>query len=213
MGSAYEEALALAAQIHRGQRRKGTDIAYISHVTSVSALVLEDGGTEVEAIAALLHDAIEDGPSAWVRAELAQRFDKEVLCIVEACSDDAPDGGAKQPWVERKEGYVAHLQDACDGALKVTAADKLHNLRCTLEDLRELARDDVLLEWPKSNACVHLNLWYYASVTDAVRARLPRSRSGHALDRTLEEVCQLLEQDRPQASASVPGCPCFPHEA
>jgi hypothetical protein len=208
MSSAYEDALALASQIHRGQRRKGTDIAYISHLTAVSALVLEDEGTEQEAIAALLHDAIEDGPSEWVRVELERRFGKALLGIVEECSDDAPDGGEKKPWIKRKQDYVVHLQDASCSALRVTAADKLHNLRCTLEDLREQQRDGVPMAWPKSNACEHRNLWYYASVADAVVARLPRSRSAHALARTLHEVCDLLELERPTASANVPDCAC-----
>ena len=126
LSTTYEEALILAADLHRTQKRKGSDIPYLSHLLSVSALVLENGGTEEEAIAGLLHDAIEDakdGPEAErVRGEIGDRFGAEVLSIVEACTD--ADAGEKaveneqdieerrRRWRIRKERYIEHLETA-----------------------------------------------------------------------------------------------------
>ncbi len=108
----YVAAVRLAERTHHAQFRKGTHIAYLSHVMSVSALVLEDGGSEDEAIAGLLHDAIEDGRPP-PKDEIRERFGHEVLVMVLACSDDEPAAdGVKRPWLERKEAYVAHLESA-----------------------------------------------------------------------------------------------------
>jgi (p)ppGpp synthase/HD superfamily hydrolase len=202
VGPKYVEAFEFAATLHHDQLRKGTDVAYLSHVMSVSALVLEDGGTEQEAIVGLLHDAIEDGPPE-AAAQIAERFGDEVLQLVLACSDDA-DGQARDEhsWRARKTHYVQHLEIAPLGALRVTAADKLHNTRCTVDDLR------IEGEWPKSNACVHQHLWYYATVSAVVSRRLPNSRTAAILDRTVNELCDAADQLRPEPSAEAPTCTC-----
>jgi (p)ppGpp synthase/HD superfamily hydrolase len=202
MGPAYVDAFQFAAELHRNQLRKGTNVAYLSHVMSVSALVLEDGGTEAEAIAGLLHDAIEDGPPT-AAAQIAERFGDEVLELVKACSDDAA-GQARDEhsWRIRKAGYIAHLESGPLGGLRVTAADKVHNARCTVDDLR------IEKKWPKSNACVHQHLWYYASVSDVVSRRLPDSRTGAILDRTVDELCELAGEPRPAPSLHAPACAC-----
>jgi (p)ppGpp synthase/HD superfamily hydrolase len=202
MGPKYVEAFEFAAALHQEQARKGTTIAYLSHVMSVSALVLEDGGTEQEAIAGLLHDAIEDGPPD-ASAQIADRFGGEVLQIVLACSDDAA-GKARDEhsWRARKAHYVKHLEIAPLGALRVTAADKLHNTRCTVDDLR------IERNWPQSNACVHQHLWYYATVSGVVSRRLPDSRTAAILDRTVTELCEEARQPRPEPSPEAPTCTC-----
>jgi (p)ppGpp synthase/HD superfamily hydrolase len=202
VGPNYVEAFSFAAEIHHDQTRKGTDVAYLSHVMSVSALVLEDGGTEAEAIAGLLHDTIEDGPDD-ARARIAERFGEAVLELVQECSDDAP-GQARDEhsWRTRKTDYIAHLESASEGALHVTAADKLHNARCTVDDLR------IDKQWPKSNACVHQHLWYYATVSDIVSRRLPSSRTAATLDRTVTELCEAAGAPRPDPSYEAPTCTC-----
>jgi (p)ppGpp synthase/HD superfamily hydrolase len=209
MGPKYVEAFGFAAEIHHDQPRKGTDIAYLSHVMSVSALVLEDGGTEQEAIAGLLHDTIEDEPRTAeygpprAKVEIAERFGDDVLEMVLACTDDEPDDkGQKRPWRTRRTEYIAHLESAPLGALRVTAADKLHNTRCTVDDLR------IEGEWPKSNACVHQHLWYYATVSEVVSRRLPDSRTAAILDRTVTELCEAAGQPRPEPSSDAPTCTC-----
>jgi (p)ppGpp synthase/HD superfamily hydrolase len=133
----FSEAVRWASLLHSDQSRKGTRIPYVSHLLAVAALVLEDGGDEDEAIAAVLHDAIEDQQTP--EAEIRARFGGQVAAIVRACSDSV--GGARDAtdWRERKERYLAHLRDPDlpAGALRVTAADKLHNARSILTDLEE----------------------------------------------------------------------------
>ncbi|WP_232197277.1 HD domain-containing protein [Synechococcus sp. CB0205] len=118
----YGEALLWAEQIHRDQRRKGKPIPYISHLIGVSALVWEDGGTEDQAIAALLHDAIEDAGQS--HASIAERFDSAVADIVLDCTDTngTPVGGEKEPWLLRKTRYIASLEHKPEASLLVTAA-------------------------------------------------------------------------------------------
>src|SRR3954447_12380580 len=108
----YPEAVGYAATAHAGQVRKGTNIPYISHPIAVSALVIEHGGTEVQAVAALLHDVLEDC-GAHHAPVIAERFGTEVLKIVGGLTDGMPDDrGVKAPWRERKKRYLAHLENA-----------------------------------------------------------------------------------------------------
>ena len=120
----YTQALVYCAEIHAGQRRKGNSTPYLAHLLSVSALVLEDGGDETEAIAALLHDALEDQPGRTSPEEIRRRFGEGVAQLVFACTDTPPDyqGGPKPPWRERKESYLQHIRQGgkrrpayCDG--------------------------------------------------------------------------------------------------
>lgn len=137
-------ALALAHEAHCVQKRKGTDIPYISHPLAVAALVLEYGGDEDQAIAALLHDTIEDAGEAWAD-RIAARFGPAILAMVRACTDGSLEAkvGARTPeakyanWRERKRAYLAHLREVPPGApvLLVCACDKLHNARAILSDL------------------------------------------------------------------------------
>src|SRR3712207_3735972 len=133
----FDEALLLASRHHREQLRKGSRVPYMSHLMSVSALTLEHGGTEDQAIAALLHDAVEDAPTGTgpsVLREIRERFGETVADIVEACSDSLNETDAgKAPWADRKRDYIDGLRDKAkksDEALLVTAADKIHNGSC-----------------------------------------------------------------------------------
>src|SRR3954471_1756810 len=140
----FDEALVYAARHHREQLRKGSRVPYMSHLMSVSAIVLEHGGSEDQAIAGLLHDAVEDAPKGEGRAVLnniRERFGETVADIVEACSDslNETDSG-KAPGDERKRECIAGLSDPAkksDDALLVTAADKIHNGSHIAADLRE----------------------------------------------------------------------------
>jgi len=123
------QALALAVQAHDGQVRKGTAIPYIAHPMGVASIALEFGATEDQAIAALLHDALEDGGPHYAPLIEAQ-FGPGVLALVQACTDGVPDAsGAKADWGERKRSYLAHLAEAPSEVLLVSGADKLHNAR------------------------------------------------------------------------------------
>ena len=128
------DALQTAARLHATQVRKGTTIPYLTHLLGTCSIALEFGANEDQAIAALLHDVIEDvEPVEMARAEVG-RFGPEVLRIVEACTDS--DAGAKPPWRERKERYMAHLPQADAAILLVSASDKLHNSRTIVTDLQ-----------------------------------------------------------------------------
>ena len=130
LSTRFEEALVFAAQLHREQTRKGTTIPYIAHLLGVASIVLEYGGDEDEAIAALLHDAIEDQGGASTREEIRRRFGETVVAIVNGCTD--AEVIPKPPWRARKEDYIAHMAHASPSVRLVSAADKLHNARAIL---------------------------------------------------------------------------------
>jgi (p)ppGpp synthase/HD superfamily hydrolase len=181
----FVEALAYATEVHAGQSRKGTTVPYVSHVLGVCALVLEDGGGEDEAIAALLHDAVEDGGGPPVLEEIRRRFGDRVAEIVWACSDT--DETPRPPWKERKARYVAHVRAAGPDARRVSCADKLHNARSILRDYR-LEGERL---WARFNAPPEEQLWYYRALVEAFRQpdRTP-------LVDELERVVGQLEAER-----------------
>jgi (p)ppGpp synthase/HD superfamily hydrolase len=157
----FVDALAYATELHNGQTRKGTDIPYISHLLAVCGLVLEHGGGETEAMAALLHDGPEDRGGEATLAQIRERYGDAVADIVAACSDtfETP----KPPWKARKEAYIAAIALKSAGARLVSAADKLHNARAILADLR--VHGPAL--WDRFNAGGEDVLWYYRSLCDA----------------------------------------------
>jgi (p)ppGpp synthase/HD superfamily hydrolase len=173
----FEDALAYAARIHAGQIRKGAGIPFVSHLLAVCALVLEDGGTENEAIAALLHDAGEDAGGRERIDDIRERFGEEVARIVEECSDTLE---PKPPWRQRKEAYLAHLEHASPGALRVSLADKLHNARSLERDYRQVGEG----LWSRFNAPREDVLWYYRALA-AVFARRSAGPMVYELERTL----------------------------
>ncbi len=179
----FDQALQYASQLHRTQLRKATNIPYISHLLAVTALVLEHGGDEDEAIAALLHDAVEDQGGAPTREAIRRRFGERVAEIVDGCTDT--DETPKPPWRERKEKYIAHLRMASPSVRLVTTADKLHNARSILAEYRQLG--DAL--WNRFNGGKGGTLWYYRAVVRELRA------AGDApLVRELDRVVTELER-------------------
>lgn len=132
-------ALAYAAHVHRAQKRKGPkDLPYVGHLLSVAGIVLHNGGSEEEAIAALLHDAPEDQGGLARLDDIKSQFGSRIAEIVEACSDSlVEDANGKAEWGERKSRYLEHLRAIRDSSVYlVSAADKLDNARATLNDLR-----------------------------------------------------------------------------
>jgi (p)ppGpp synthase/HD superfamily hydrolase len=157
----FSEALVYAARLHREQKRKGTEIPYLSHLMSVASLALEHGASEDEAIAALLHDSIED--QGVKREELAERFGEAVAEIVWGCTD--ADTIPKPPWRARKEAYIARILTEGASVRLVSSADKLHNARSILIDLR---RDGETV-WSRFKGGKEGTLWYYRALVDAFR--------------------------------------------
>lgn len=173
LSNKFDEALELAHRIHRHQSRKGTQIPYVAHVIAVASLVLEYGGSENEAIGALLHDALEDAPTELpaehLRALIGDRFGADVLSIVEHCSDTTIQ--PKPPWRERKARYIAAAEHTPPSAMKVSAADKLHNLRALARDYR---REGPAL-WKRFNpeAGQSGTLGYHRALVEIYQRRMP----------------------------------------
>ncbi len=160
----FEEALLFATRLHAAQLRKGTTIPYIAHLLAVAGIVLDYGGTETEAIAALLHDAIEDQGGPPTRQEIRRRFGAEVEAIVVGCSDT--DQVPKPPWRARKETYLTGLGHESASVRLVSAADKLHNVRDILAAYRALGE----ALWGRFNGGREGTLWYYRALVDVYRA-------------------------------------------
>ncbi len=183
LGSRFESALVYAAQLHANQVRKGHNIPYISHLLSVAALVIEDGGSEDEAIAALLHDAIEDQGGAKTREAIRQKFGEKVVQIVDGCTDT--EVFPKPPWKERKQRYIEQIRYASPEVLRVSLADKLHNARSTLADLHKVGE----AVWDKFKGGKEGTMWYYHSLLEVYR----EAGSSFLCDE-LERVIAKLEQ-------------------
>ena len=173
----FSIALTEADRLHRNQLRKGTDIPYISHLLAVASLVLENGGDEDQAIAALLHDAIEDcaeevGGATLLRDRFLELFGSRVIVMVNACTD--AETTPKPPWKDRKEAHLRHLQQADPAVLLVVAADKLHNTRCLLSDLRLHGAET----WQRFKGGRDGTLWYLTAMSALLSQRLqnPLSR-------------------------------------
>jgi (p)ppGpp synthase/HD superfamily hydrolase len=188
----FEAALVMATQLHAGQTRKGTEeqkrngteIPYISHLLSVSSLVIEHGGTEDQAIAGLLHDAVEDQGGIKTLERIRDHFGSGVADIVDHCTDAYEE--PKPEWRSRKEKYIAEIANMPLEAKLVSCADKLHNARAILSDLREVGND----LWSRFTGQKDGTLWYYRSLVDAFDQVFP-SRLTDKLRRTVEEIDSL----------------------
>lgn len=196
----FAEALKVAADLHAHQTRKGTDIPYISHLLAVASIALDHHADEDQAIAALLHDSIEDAPPGlgpdWVRRTIEHRFGGRVLHIVEACTDT--DEQPKPEWRVRKERYIAHLPAQGRDVLLVSAADKLHNATAILKDHRKIG-DEIWARFNK-DAGKAGTIGYYRALVTAYRS------TGHhpRLVTELDAVVTQIEHEAGQVGAWPP---------
>lgn len=186
LGSRFMRAFEFAAQKHQNQVRKASTIPYIAHLMGVTSLVLEAGGDEDHAIAALLHDVVEDCGGAPMLKEVRRRFGKRIAHVVAGCTD--ADTYPKPPWLERKQTYIEHLKHADADTRLVSAADKLNNLRSILSDYRAIGES----VWSRFNGGRDGTLWYYRSLRD-VFLRYPRNRVTRDLERAVMELDSLVE--------------------
>jgi len=183
----FESAMTYAHQVHKDQRRKGTGIPYIAHILGVTAIAIEYGATEDEAIAALLHDAAEDGGGEETLAYIRAQFGDAVADIVLGCSDSlVEDPEDKLPWLERKENYLAHLENASASVCLVSAADKLHNVRSIIRDYREHGEDI----WNRFQGRRDGTLWYYETVAHTLIRRY-RSQLTKDLQAAVDELLEI----------------------
>jgi len=177
----YADALQLTWRLHDGQVRKGTAIPYVSHLIAVSSIALEHGANEDEAIAALLHDAVEDAGGKPTLEMIRGRFGQAVAEIVDGCTDSYEE--PKPAWRPRKEAYLAHLASASPSVRLVSNSDKLHNARAILLDLR--VHGPAL--WARFTAPKEGSLWYYRSLVKAFAAH-GRTPLVDELDRTVSAI-------------------------
>lgn len=177
----YADALQLAWKLHSTQVRKGTTIPYVSHLIAVSSLALEHGANEDEAIAALLHDSVEDAGGEPTLDMIRVRYGDAVADIVAGCTDAYVD--PKPAWRPRKEAYLAHLANASASVRLVSASDKLHNARSILSDLR--VHGPAL--WSRFTAGKEGSLWYYRSLVK-VYVLHGRTPLVDELDRTVTAI-------------------------
>ena len=186
----FDEALKYAAEIHREQTRKGTTIPYIAHLLQVAGIVLEFGGNQNEAIAALLHDAAEDQGGWKTVEEIRHKFGDTVANIVEGCSDtfESP----KPPWRMRKEAYIRKIAKEPPDTRLVSAADKLHNARAILIDLRQ--QGEALFK--KFNGGKAGTFWYYRALIDAFRETGTCPPLIDELNRVVSEAERLAYPER-----------------
>ncbi|MGD0516419.1 MAG: HD domain-containing protein [Thermoguttaceae bacterium] len=187
----FNDALQYAVQLHAGQMRKVSGEPYAAHLLGVASIVLDYGADEDEAIAALLHDAIEDQGSHWqsqwhsaLGEEIGRRFGPGVAAIVRGCSD--AETMPKPPWQERKEAFLARLEHASPSIRLIVAADKLHNVRSLLRDYRRQGETI----WRHFKGGREKTLWYYRAVVEVLK------RSGvtplvEELDRAVTELERL----------------------
>ena len=179
----FFKAVSVANYAHYDQTRKGSAIPYISHALAVASLAIEFGATEDQAIAALLHDAIEDGGAEYEQVILVN-FGESVLAMVKGCTDGVPDAnGAKADWWDRKSAYLEHLEKASDDVLLVSGADKLHNARAIVIDLQEIGP----AVFDRFKAGMKGTLWYYRSLADIF------SRRGAPMAKQLEGAVSQME--------------------
>jgi GTP pyrophosphokinase len=190
----FDTALRLASDHHRAQLRKGTEIPYVSHLLGVTSLVLEMGGTEDEAIAALLHDAVEDGGGEPMLQRIRAEFGADVARIVFANSDTIVE--PKPSWLERKRAYVESVADKQSDELRVSLADKLHNTRAILRDFRTHGN----VVWTRFSAGQRGVRWYYRAVYDALVAR--RDDLGPAAQPVLDDLGYTIDELDRLATAS-----------
>jgi GTP pyrophosphokinase len=180
----FEEAFRYALDLHADQKRKGTGTPYVGHLMGVASIVLDDGGTEDEAIGGLLHDAAEDHGGRERLADIRARFGDAVARIVEDCTDSWQT--PKEPWAERKQAYVAHAKALPGPSLRVSAADKVHNAYAILRDLRTHGEE----VWKRFEAPPDDVIWYYRALVHSFRT----SGGGPLVDE-LDRIVRGIERE------------------
>ena len=198
--SRFVSAVERACEWHDGQVRKGSGVPYVSHLLSVAGLVLEAGGDEEQAIAAMLHDAIEDQPEEATPDTIREEFGERVADIVVECSDRAHGvEGTSDNWRQRKEAYIRSLSAASRDALLVSCADKLHNARSLLRDLIQ----EGAVIWERFNEDDPAEqLWYYRSLARVFGDRVDNPRwLPDELERTVDRIAEFVQGEEPAASA------------
>ena len=195
LGPRFLKAFSFAAEKHSGQSRKASTIPYIAHLMGVTSLALEAGGDEDIAIAALLHDVVEDCGGIPMLKEVRRRFGKHVAEMVDGCTD--ADTEPKPPWRERKEKYIRRLKTENNDTRLVSAADKLNNIRSIISDYRAIGES----VWSRFNGGREGTLWYYRTLRDEFLRKKP-NRITRELDLAVKELESLAQPGQPIISSN-----------
>jgi (p)ppGpp synthase/HD superfamily hydrolase len=184
----FEEALIYATRAHGDQMRKKTGIPYIAHILGVTAIALEYGATETEAISALLHDVVEDCGGAERLRDIREKFGDDVAGIVDGCTDtyETP----KPPWLERKRAYIEHLKGSDSSTRLVSASDKLHNTRAILAEFRRHGPK----VFQRFSGKMDGTLWYYRTLVNAFRRHGDHADLIDELDRVVTEIEKIVRE-------------------
>ncbi|MBN2210882.1 MAG: bifunctional (p)ppGpp synthetase/guanosine-3',5'-bis(diphosphate) 3'-pyrophosphohydrolase [Sedimentisphaerales bacterium] len=186
----FEQALVYAHQLHRGHRRKGGEVPYVAHLLGVCSIVLESGGDEDQAIAALLHDAVEDCGGEPVAREIRRLFGDRVANIVLGCTDNVLE--PKPSWQQRKQNYLTHIAQAKADELLVGVADKLYNMQAILRDYRVIGEN----AWSRFAGGKEGRLWYARELLKTYRAHPHHpKRLVDELERVTDELMQLVKKN------------------
>jgi len=213
LSDSLPEAVRYAARAHADQIRKRSPsddrpgIPYVSHLFAVAGLVIEDHGTTEEAIAGLLHDVLEDQDPQHVRAaEIKSEFGPEVLRLVQACSGPKAEDEGMADYRTRKQVYLNNLAAQLDdGAIRVSLADKVHNARCTVNDLEAEGHG----VWDRFNAGAHDQLWWYESLVATFATHANEGRADKARANELRRlVARMAEFSTADASNDGPKFGC-----
>jgi (p)ppGpp synthase/HD superfamily hydrolase len=185
----FTSAVDYARHIHI-ERRKGTDIPYMTHLLGVASLVMGEAGragfqvTEDMVIAALLHDAVEDHGGLLRQQDIEQNFGPNVARMVEGLSDSfSEDASKKLSWMERKQAYIQRLRGEPEDVRLISAADKLYNARAILEDYREIGPK----VWDRFKRGRSDQIWYFDELI-AVFKSFGTIRVVEELERVVEEL-------------------------
>jgi (p)ppGpp synthase/HD superfamily hydrolase len=185
LGERFVDALGYATRVHSGQIRGSDDQPYIAHLLRVAGLVIQDGGSEDEAIAALLHDAVEDQGGVERLADIRERYGRVVADIVDECTDSY--GDPQPPWRRRKEDYIRSLDDASGGTLLVSLADKLDNTRSMIRGYRIRGSE----QWERTGKTPEDVHWYYGTLAERF-CQLRPGPMADELKRTVGELDRVL---------------------
>jgi (p)ppGpp synthase/HD superfamily hydrolase len=193
VGRKFDRALQFAVEVHRYDPRKGTEVPYVAHVLGVCSLVLEEGGSEIQAIAALLHDTAEDHGGQKTLDKIQADFGPDVMKIVKACSDTL--ATRKPKWRPRKERYLKRLAREPESVLLVSLADKLYNARAITRDYRICGER----LWKRFKTGRDDQLWYYRRLRDTFAQRLPSCRMTGELAAAIGQLEELIAARGPSS--------------
>ena len=189
LSARFEDALVYAARLHATQVRKGSGVPYLTHLLGATAIALQYGADEDQAIAALLHDAVEDQGGKDRLEEIRIKFGERVAVIVAGCTDSWSE--PKPPWRQRKEAYLAHLHEVDRDVLLVSCADKIDNARSILKDYRMVGET----LWKRFRGGKSGTLWYYRSLVGFFE-NVEAFPVGKELARVLSQIENLVAEGK-----------------